>query len=119
MDCEACGVKLGWRVMGARLSDAASKYRRSFALSNVSTYWPWSHEFDHPHGSLPAPSPLLNFDPSWTARKPYACQLCYNSNHSTFECPLPGLKLGGVPLVGASSHTLASVICLAFNNKLD
>src|SRR5258708_196632 len=94
--------------MGIRRSDAASKYPGSFALSTPSTAWPWSHDFDHPHGSLPAPSPLLNFNPSWMARKHYACQLCYNSDHSTFECPLPGIKIGGVPLVSNSSRTLVS-----------
>src|ERR1700750_1983436 len=78
------------------------KYRGSFLLESASTYWPWTHAFGRAHGSLPSPSPLLNFDPTWIARKPYACQACYSSDHTTLECSLPHMKLGGVPIV---SHT--------------
>src|SRR5882757_3939400 len=75
-------------------------------LDSATTFWPWSHSFGHLHSAIPSDSPLLNFDPVWAARKLYACQCCYNSNHATIECPLPHLRLGGVPVVSFTSRDL-------------
>src|SRR5258706_9243493 len=36
------------------------------------------------------------------------CQICYNSDHHLIECPLPHVKIGGVPLVSAVSRGLVS-----------
>ena len=103
---EKSGVHLGWRVAGVRAANAPAKYRATFYLESPDEYWPWSHDWSHPHGSIPEMVPLLNFDPVWKARKPYACQICYNSDHHTTECPLPHVKIGGVPLVSAVSRGL-------------
>src|SRR5258706_272165 len=105
---ETSNVQLGWRVAGVRASNAPAKYRATFYLDSDSEYWPWFHDWSHPHGSTPESIPLLNFDPAWKARKPYACQICYNSDHHLIECPLPHVKIGGVPLVSAVSRRLVA-----------
>jgi len=63
-------------------------------------------EFGHKHGSVPDASPLLNFEPSWSAKRPYACQGCYSSDHFTAECPLPFMKLGGLSVISAAARSL-------------
>ena len=103
---EKTGTFVGWRVAGMRPSNAATKYRATFFLKEVDGNWPWFYDWSHPHGSVPATIPLLNFDPVWKARKPYACQLCYSSDHHLLECPLPHVKIGGVPLVSTVSRGL-------------
>ena len=105
---EASGISLGWRVLGVRRAGAPSKYRASFLLDSPTTYWPWSHQFGHPHGAIPAASPLLNFEPVWEARKPYACQLCYNSDHFKEKCPLSFMRIGGVNIVSFSSKAMVN-----------
>jgi len=103
---ESSGAFLGWRVAGVRPSNAVSKYRATFLLDSNRVSWPWTHTWDHPHGSLPAAHSLLDFSPSWTAVKPYACQCCYNSDHFSLECPLAHIRLGGVPVVSPVSLSL-------------
>ena len=103
---EKAGTFVGWRVAGVRPSNAAAKYRATFFLKETDGNWPWFYDWSHPHGSVPATIPLLNFNPVWKARKPYACQLCYSSDHHLLECPLPHVKIGGVPLVSAVSRGL-------------
>ena len=103
---ESKGVSLGWRVLGVRRAGGPSKYRASFLLDSPTTYWPWSHQFGHPHGAIPAASPLLNFEPAWEARKPYACQLCYNSDHYKEKCPLSFIRIGGVSVISFSSKAM-------------
>ena len=103
---EKAGTFVGWRVAGVRPSNAATKYRATFFLQEIDGNWPWFYDWSHPHGSVPATIPLLNFDPVWKARKPYACQLCYSSDHHLLECPLPHVKIGGVPLVSTVSRGL-------------
>ena len=103
---EKAGTPLGWRIAGVRSANAAAKYRATFYLNDVDEYWPWFHDWSHPHGSVPVTVPILNFDPTWKARKAYACQLCYSSDHHLLECPLPHVKIGGVPLVSAVSRGL-------------
>ena len=103
---EKAGTFVGWRVAGVRPANAATKYRATFFVKNVDAYWPWFYDWSHPHGSVPATIPLLNFNPVWKARKPYACQLCYSSDHHLLECPFPHIKIGGVPLVSAVSRGL-------------
>ena len=105
---ESQGVSLGWRVLGVRRAGAPSKYRASFLLDSPSVYWPWSHHFGHPHGAIPAASPLLNFEPAWEARKPYACQLCYNSDHFKEKCPLSFIRIGGVNVISFSSKAMVN-----------
>ena len=103
---EKAGTPLGWRVAGVRSANAAAKYRATFYLKDADKYWPWLHDWSHPHGSVPVTVPILNFDPAWKARKAYACQLCYSSDHHLLECPLPHVKIGGVPLVSSISRGL-------------
>ena len=103
---ERAGNPLGWRVAGVRSANAAAKYRATFYLKDADEYWPWFHDWSHPHGLVPVTVPILNFDPTWKARKAYACQLCYSSDHHLLECPLPHVKIGGVPLVSAVSRGL-------------
>ena len=103
---EKSGTFVGWRVAGVRPSNAATKYRATFFLKEIDGNWPWFYDWSHLHGSVPATIPLLNFDPVWKARKPYACQLCYSSDHHLLECPLPHVKIGGVPLVSSVSRGL-------------
>ena len=103
---EKASTFVGWRVAGVRPSNAATKYRATFFVKNVDAYWPWFYDWSHPHGSVPVTIPLLNFDPVWKARKPYACQLCYSSDHHLLECPFPHIKIGGVPLVSTVSRGL-------------
>ena len=105
IDFESRGVHLGWRVLGVRRTNTPSEYRGSFILDSPSVFWPWTFSFDHAHGSINPSSPLLNFDPPWFARKPYACQSCYSSVHATYECPLVHVKLGGVSVVSHTSIT--------------
>ena len=106
LEFETGGVRLGWRVMGVRKGGATSKFRGTFALESEEVYWPWSMEFGHKHGSVPDTSPLLNFEPSWSARRPYACQGCYSSDHFTAECPLPFMKLGGLSIISMPARSL-------------
>ena len=89
LEFETDEVRLGWRVLGVRRGGATSKFRGTFTLESEDVYWPWSMEFGHKHGSVPDASPLLNFEPTWSAKRPYACQGCYSSDHFTAECPLP------------------------------
>jgi len=103
---KSSGAFLGWQVTGVRPSNAVSKYRTSFLLDNNRVSWPWTHAWDHPHGSLPAAHVLLDFLPSWSATKPYVCQCCYNSDHFSLECPLAHIRLGGVPVVSPVSLSL-------------
>ena len=103
---ESSGAFLGWRVTGVRPSNTVSKYCATFLLDNNWVSWPWTHTWDHPHGSLPAAHTLLDFLPSWTAIKPYACQCCYNSDHFSLECPLAHIRLGGVPIISPVSLSL-------------
>ena len=103
---ESRGISLGWWVLGVRRAGAPSHYRASFLLDSPSTYWPWSHQFGHPHGAIPTASPLLNFEPAWEARKPYACQLCYNSDHFKEKCPLSFIRIGGVSVISYSSKAM-------------
>jgi len=106
LEFETNDVRLGWRVLGVRRGGATSKFRGTFTLESEDVYWPWSLEFDHKHGSVPDASPLLNFEPSWSARRPYACQACYSSDHFTAECPLPFMKLGGLSIISAPARSL-------------
>ena len=108
LEFEASGVDLGWRVLGIRKTRAAFQYRASFILESPEVYWPWTMSFGHEHGSINPILPLLNFDPPWQARKPYACQVCYGSIHSTNECPLANARIGGVTL--ASYVGITSVL---------
>ena len=93
-------------MAGVQSANAAAKYRATFFLMDVDEYWPWFHDWSHPHGSVPVMIPILNFDPAWKARKAYACQLCYSSDHHLLECPLPHVKISGVPLVSTVSRGL-------------
>ena len=104
LEFEAKGVPVNFRVMGVRRSDAPNKWRATFLLNDSKTYWPWTHDWGHPHGTVEPESPLLNFENSWKAVKPYACRLCYNSDHFTQECSLPRIKIGGVSLVSLVSR---------------
>ena len=71
-------------------------------------YWPWAYGWKHPIGSIPAATPLLNFNPLWPARKPYACAICYSSDHVVYECPLPNMRIGGIAIMSAMSVALVS-----------
>ncbi len=108
LEFEKSNVQLGWWVAGVRTSNAPAKYRATFYLDSISEYWTWFHDWSHLHGSTPESIPLLNFDPAWKARKPYVCQICYNSDHHLIECPLPHVKIGGIPLVSAVSCGLVA-----------
>jgi len=106
LEFETSDVRLGWRVLGVRKGGATSKFRGTFTLKSEDVYWPWSMEFDHKHGSVPDASPLLNFEPSWSAKRPYACQGCYSSDHFTAECPLPFMKIGGLSIISMPARSL-------------
>jgi len=106
LEFETGDVRLGWRVLGVRRGGATSKFRGTFTLESEDVYWPWSLEFGHKHGSVPDASPLLNFEPTWSARRPYACQGCYSSDHFTAECPLPFMKLGGLSIISMLARSL-------------
>ena len=106
LDFEMSDTRLGWRVLGVRKAGATSKFRGTFILDSASVYWPWSMDWGHKHGSVPDSSPLLNFEPTWSARRPYACQCCYSTDHFTEECPLPFMKVGGNSLVSQPARTL-------------
>ena len=108
LEFEAKGVRLGWQVIGVRKTSVLGQYRASFLLDSPSVFWLWSFKFDHTHGSINPSLPLLNFEPPWVARKPYACQACYASDHSTNECPLQSVRLGGVPIVSHMSIEMVS-----------
>ena len=103
---ESSGISLGWRVSGIRKTEVVSKYRGTFILDSPSTFWSWAIHFNHAHGSIPPTTPFLDFEPGWVAKKPYACRLCYCSDHSSLECPLPFIKVSGVSLVSHSSRTM-------------
>ena len=104
LEFESRGVRLSWRVLGVRKTNTPFVYRGTFILDSPSTFWPWTMDFNHAHGSINPMSPLLNSDPPWMARKPYACQACYSSTHASYECPLPAVRLGGVLVVSHTSH---------------
>jgi len=106
LEFETGDVRLGWRVLGVRKGGATSKFRGTFTLESEDVYWPWSMDFSHKHGSVPDTSPLLNFEPTWSARRPYACQGCYSSDHFTAECPLPFMKLGGLSIISMPARSL-------------
>ena len=106
LEFETGDVRLGWRVLGVRRGGATSKFRGTFVLESEDVYWPWTMEFGHKHGSVPDASPLLNFEPTWSAKRPYACQCCYSSDHFTAECPLPFMKVGGLSLVSVPARSL-------------
>jgi len=106
LDFEMGDTRLGWRVLGVRKAGATSKFRGTFILDSASVYWPWLMDWGHKHGSIPDSSPLLNFEPTWSARRPYACQCCYSTDHFTEECPLPFMKVGGNSLVSQPARTL-------------
>ena len=103
---ELSSISLGWRVSGIRKTEVVSKYHGTFILNSPSTFWSWAIHFNHAHGSIPPTTPFLDFEPGWVAKKPYACQLCYCSDHSSLECPLPFIKIGGISLVSHSSRTM-------------
>ena len=106
LELEMDNTRLGWRVLGVRKAGATSKFRGTFILDSPATFWPWSMSWSHKHGSIPESSPLLNFEPTWSARRPYACQCCYSTDHFTEECPLPFMKVGGNSLVSQPARTL-------------
>ncbi len=66
LEFEKSNVLLGWQVAGVRASNAPAKYRATFYLDSNDEYWPWLHDWSHPHGSTPESIPLLNFD--WLGR---------------------------------------------------
>jgi len=106
LEFEMGDTRLGWRVMGVRKAGATSKFRGTFILESTTVYWPWSMTWGHKHGSVPESSPLLNFEPTWSARHPYACQCCYSTDHFTEECPLPFMKVRGNSLISHPARTL-------------
>jgi len=108
LEFEADGIALRWRVLGVQRANAPNKFRRTFLLEKPTSYWPWTYGWKHPMGSIPAATPLLNFDPTWPACKPYACAVCYSSDHAVYECPLPNMRVGGVAIVSAMSVMLVS-----------
>jgi hypothetical protein len=107
LEFESSGVFIRWRIMGVRPSNAVSKYRATFLLDSSATFWPWSHSWQHLHASIPPSHNLLDFPPTWSTWKGYACQSCHNSDHFTMECPLAHIRVGGTPLVSHISMTLA------------
>ena len=108
LEFKADGIALGWHILGVRRANAPNKFRGTFLLEKPTSYWPWTYGWKHPMGSIPAATPLLNFDPTWPARKPYACAVCYSSDHAVYECPLPNMRIGGVAVVSAMSVALVS-----------
>ena len=105
LEFEARGIFLSWRVLGVRCSNAPFQFRTTFLLDRPSVAWPWQMLHGHVHGSVNPQLPLLNFDPPWQAKKPYACQACYSSIHPSHECPLVSIRLGGVAIVSHISIT--------------
>ena len=105
LEFEARGIFLGWRVLGVRRSNAPFQFRATFLLDRPSVAWPWQMLHGHVHRSVNPQLPLLNFDPPWQAKKPYACQACYSSIHPSHECPLVSIRLGGVAIVSHISIT--------------
>ena len=105
LEFEARGIFLGWRVLGVRRSNAPFQFRATFLLDRPSVAWPWQMLHGHVHGSVNPQLPLLNFDPPWQAKKPYACQACYSSIHPSHECPLVSIRLGGMAIVSHISIT--------------
>ena len=105
LEFEARGIFLGWRVLGVRHSNAPFQFRATFLLDRPSVAWPWQMLHGHVHSSVNPQLPLLNFDPPWQAKKPYACQACYSSIHPSHECPLVSIRLGGVAIVSHISIT--------------
>ena len=106
LEYESKGAFLGWRVIGVRSGKGVTRYRATFLLDTNRVSWPWTHTWNHPHSSLPSAHNLLDFMPSWSVIKPYACQGCYNSDHYTEECALAHIRLGGVPVIGPASLSL-------------
>ena len=106
LEYESKGAFLGWRVIGVQSGKGVTRYHATFLLDTNCVSWPWTHSWNHPHGSLPSAHNLLDFMPSWSAIKPYACQGCYNSDHYTEECALAHIRLGGVPIISPASMSL-------------
>jgi hypothetical protein len=106
LEYQGNNIELGWRVVGVRKVPGIGKFRGTFALDSTATYWPWAMKFGHLHGSLPPFLPLLNIEPTWSAKKPYACQCCFNSDHYINECPLQRIKIRGQPLISQQSLLL-------------
>ena len=106
LEYESKGAFLGWHVIGVWSGKGVTCYCATFLLDTNHVSWPWTHNWNHPHGSLPSVHNLLDFMPSWSAIKPYACQGCYNSDHYTEECALAHIHLGGVPVIGPASMSL-------------
>ena len=106
LEYESKGAFLGWHVIGVRSGKGVTCYRATFLLDTNCVSWPWTHNWNHPHSSLPSAHNLLDFMPSWSAIKPYACQGCYNSDHYTEECALAHICLGGVLVIGPTSMSL-------------
>jgi len=106
LEFEMSDTRLGWRVMGVQKARATSKFRGTFILDSPTVYWPWSMMWGHKHRSVPESSLLLNFEPGWSARRPYTCQCCYSTDHFSEECPLPFMKVGGTNLINYPARTL-------------
>ena len=105
LEFEARGIFLGWQVLGVRRSNAPFQFRTTFLLNRPSVAWPWQMLHGHVHSSVNPQLPLLNFNPPWQAKKPYACQACYSSIHPSHECPLVSIRLGGMAIVSHISIT--------------
>ena len=128
LEFEARGIFLGWRVLGVRHSNAPFQFCTTFLLDRPSVAWPWQMLHGHVHRSVNPQLPLLNFNPPWQAKKPYACQACYSSIHPSHECPLVSIRLGGVAIVShisimavltkKAAERLIIVDCLLVPKKL-
>ena len=106
LEYESKGAFLGWCIIGIHSGKGITHYQATFLLDSNCVSWPWSHDWLHPHGSLPPSHNLLDFMLSWSAIKPYVCQGCYNTDHYTTECALAHIRLGGVPIIGPQSLSL-------------
>ena len=102
---EARGIFLSWQVLSVQCSNAPFQFRASFLLNRPTVAWLWQMHHGHVHSSVNPQLPLLNFDPPWQAKKPYACQACYSSIHPLHECPLISICLGGIAIVSHISIT--------------
>ena len=106
LEYKSKGAFLGWHVIGVWSSKGVTRYRATFLLDTNCVSWLWTHTWNHPHSSLPSADNLLDFMPSWSAIKPYACQGCYNSDHYTEECTLAHIRLGSVLIISPASMSL-------------
>src|ERR1700679_507160 len=52
LEFESKGINLGWRVVGVRRIPRSIRFRGTFVLDGLDEYWPWTHAYDHPHGSI-------------------------------------------------------------------